>query len=122
MDQWAVCIATEGTDKFIVRIDETYRDPALRGNRPTRVSVRFLGNLMLDSMDERASFEEMFESFLQQHDGAFVAGVARTGSYTFHAYTRSDNFQPKDIPIDEKLQPMSTVSIYDDPQWLEYES
>jgi hypothetical protein len=121
MGSWAVCIGDDGSHKFVVRIDEHYRRPEARGQRQNRVSVRFLGGYMLQSPDNREEFEAPFIEFLKGIEGVFVLGVARNGSYTFHAYAGAE-VQPDSVPVPDKLRDRATVSVYHDPEWREYES
>ncbi|MHB8231036.1 MAG: hypothetical protein ACYDG0_09690 [Vulcanimicrobiaceae bacterium] len=121
---WTVGMGSDNGDPIVVTINDDYRDPAKRGGLTTRLSIRFLGNHMLQSIENRASFEESLEPLLRTHDGVLVAGVTRTrpASYTFHAYCASQRLDPDAVPIDETLRPICTVSVYDDPGWAEYEA
>lgn len=119
---WTVAQGTDNGDPVVILIDEEYRDTANRTGRSTRLSIRVLGNYMLKSAENRTKFEDSLQPFLDAFNGAIVAGITRSDSYTFHAYCKADKLAPEDVPIEERLRPLCTVSIYDDPEWTLYDS
>ncbi len=121
---WAIAAGTDNGDPVIVSINEDFRDRAARVGLTTRISARFLGGYMLQSVSNRAAFEDSVQPFLDQHGGVLVAGVTRAKpvSYTFHFYCRSNEVDANEMPVGETLKPACTVSVYHDPEWTEYEA
>jgi hypothetical protein len=121
---WTIAAGTDNGDPVIVSINEKFRDPAARAGLTTRISARFLGGYMLQSVSNRATFEDSVQPFLDRHGGVLVAGITRTKpvSYTFHFYCRSNEVDPHDMPVAETLKPVCTISVHHDPEWTEYDA
>jgi hypothetical protein len=120
---WTIGGGTDNGDPVIVSINDEYRDPGSRAGLPTRISFRFMGGYMLQSIENRSAFEDSLEPFLQSHGGVLVAGITKTKPvcYTFHAYCRSQEMNPSTVPLEDKLKGICTISVHDDPAWIEYE-
>lgn len=121
---WTIATCIEDGHPIIVKIDETYRDPGERRDLRTRISIRFLGNQMLQSEEGRAAFETLtLEPFLAASDGVEVATIAQwqPASYTYHTYCAL-GADPGSMSMDETLRKISSIAIEDDPEWRAYQS
>lgn len=121
---WSVSTGFDRGDPVISTINEDFRDPRARADLRTRVSIRFLGNYMLQTQEHRDAFEDSLEPFLKANDASLVAGITRTQpvSYTYHIYCRSQAPNPDHVPIPEFLRNTSSVTVHNDPEWVEYTS
>jgi hypothetical protein len=118
---WAVATGNDNGEIVIVTIDDDFRDVSMRAGLSTRISMRFLGNYMMQSIENRTRFESSIQPFLDEHGGSIVAGITRRGQYTFHAYCRPGDVHPDRVPIGDEWKSMCTVSVHDDPEWAEYQ-